>query len=105
MSVHSGLELWGLLAADSTSVDVAANVSLLAPDSASSSTSTSAALAASSSSSSVQSPWPMYAAVGVAGGSVAVKEALYRYTLAVGEANQNSLLVASAWHHRSDAYS
>lgn len=108
--MHSGLELWSLLA-DSTSTDVVTSAGLAASNSASSSM---AALEGSGASSSIttpiatpstQSPWPMYAAVGVAAGSVAVKEALYRYTLAVGEASQNSLLVASAWHHRSDAYS
>jgi len=43
--------------------------------------------------------------VAVALASVIVKEALFRVTLRVGEAEQSSTLVANAWHHRSDAFS
>ena len=37
--------------------------------------------------------------------SIAVKEGLYRYTAARGRALQSPLMVANAWHHRSDALS
>ena len=46
--------------------------------------------------------WP---ALGVAVASVGVKEALYRRTLAVGKRSRSNVLVANAWHHRSDALS
>ena len=35
--------------------------------------------------------------------SIAVKELLYRYTAAVGRAVKSQVVVANAWHHRSDA--
>jgi len=37
--------------------------------------------------------------------SVAVKEALYRWTAAIGRRVRSSATVANAWHHRSDALS
>ena len=37
--------------------------------------------------------------------SIAVKEALYRYTAAKGKALDSPAVVANAWHHRSDALS
>ena len=37
--------------------------------------------------------------------SIAVKEALYRYTAARGKALESPAVVANAWHHRSDALS
>ena len=37
--------------------------------------------------------------------SIAVKELLYRYTAAVGRAVKSHVVVANAWHHRSDAMS
>lgn len=37
--------------------------------------------------------------------SIAVKELLYRYTAAVGRAVKSQVVVANAWHHRSDAMS
>ena len=37
--------------------------------------------------------------------SVVVKEALYRYTAAVGRRLNSSMLRANAWHHRTDAIS
>jgi cation diffusion facilitator family transporter len=40
-----------------------------------------------------------------AGMSIAVKEALYRYTVIVGRRIKSQLIVANAWHHRSDALS
>lgn len=40
-----------------------------------------------------------------AGVSIAVKEALYHYTVRVGRRIKNQLIVANAWHHRSDSLS
>jgi cation diffusion facilitator family transporter len=40
-----------------------------------------------------------------AGVSIALKEALYRYTVLVGRRLKSQLIVANAWHHRSDALS
>jgi len=40
-----------------------------------------------------------------AGVSIAVKEALYHYTLHVGRRIRSRLIVANAWHHRSDSLS
>jgi cation diffusion facilitator family transporter len=40
-----------------------------------------------------------------AGVSIAVKEALYRYTVLIGRRIKSQLIVANAWHHRSDALS
>ena len=37
--------------------------------------------------------------------SIAVKEALFRYTRWVGEKVESQVVVANAWHHRSDALS
>lgn len=37
--------------------------------------------------------------------SIAVKEGLYRWTVAVGKRIKSSAMVANAWHHRSDAFS
>ncbi|KAK4512896.1 uncharacterized protein ATC70_003606 [Mucor velutinosus] len=37
--------------------------------------------------------------------SVGIKEWLYRITLKVGQSERSDVLVANAWHHRSDAYS
>lgn len=37
--------------------------------------------------------------------SILIKEALYRYTIAVGKRINSQVVVANAWHHRSDAYS
>ena len=37
--------------------------------------------------------------------SILVKEALYRYTRRVGEKVESQVVVANAWHHRSDALS
>ena len=44
-------------------------------------------------------------ALWVALGSLVVKEALFRYMLAVAERVRSSMLVANAWHARSDAAS
>ncbi|RLN87462.1 hypothetical protein BBJ28_00019379 [Nothophytophthora sp. Chile5] len=43
------------------------------------------------------------AALGIATLSVAAKEALYRTTIAIGRRVHSSVLIANAWHHRSDA--
>ncbi len=40
-----------------------------------------------------------------AGVSIAVKEALYHYTVRVGRRIKSQLIVANAWHHRSDSLS
>jgi cation diffusion facilitator family transporter len=40
-----------------------------------------------------------------AGVSIALKEALYHYTVHVGRRIKSKLIIANAWHHRSDALS
>lgn len=40
-----------------------------------------------------------------AGVSIAFKEALYHYTVHTGRRIKSRLIVANAWHHRSDAFS
>lgn len=42
-----------------------------------------------------------YAAIG----SVIVKEILFRYTLKAGKQTRSQVVIANAWHHRSDVYS
>lgn len=37
--------------------------------------------------------------------SIIIKEFLYRYTIVVGKRINSQVVVANAWHHRSDAYS
>ena len=37
--------------------------------------------------------------------SIAVKEAIYRYTVAKGKKLESKAVIANAWHHRSDALS
>ena len=37
--------------------------------------------------------------------SIALKEGAYRYTLSEGKKINSPVLIANAWHHRSDAYS
>jgi cation diffusion facilitator family transporter len=44
-------------------------------------------------------------ALWVAGGALAIKETLFRYMLAVAKRVKSSMLVANAWHARSDAAS
>jgi cation diffusion facilitator family transporter len=48
---------------------------------------------------------PTWLALIAAGLSIAVKEALYRYTVRVGRRIKSPLIMANAWHHRSDALS
>ncbi len=37
--------------------------------------------------------------------SIALKEILYRYTIIQGKALNSPMMIANAWHHRSDAFS
>lgn len=37
--------------------------------------------------------------------SIAIKEILFRYTLQVGQRINSQVVIANAWHHRSDVYS
>ncbi|MDX9941948.1 MAG: cation diffusion facilitator family transporter [Bacteroidales bacterium] len=37
--------------------------------------------------------------------SILIKEVLYRYTILVGKRINSQVVIANAWHHRSDAYS
>ncbi len=48
---------------------------------------------------------PGWLALWVALGSVGIKEALFWYTRAVAKRSRSSLIMANAWHHRSDAFS
>jgi cation diffusion facilitator family transporter len=48
---------------------------------------------------------PTWLALGAAGLSIVVKEALYRYTAHVGRRIKSPVIMANAWHHRSDALS
>jgi cation diffusion facilitator family transporter len=48
---------------------------------------------------------PTYIAIAGAAVSILVKEVLYRYTVLVGRRIKSSVVVANAWHHRSDALS
>lgn len=48
---------------------------------------------------------PGKAAIWMAACSIVVKELLYRYAYTVGRRHQSRLLMANAWHHRTDAIS
>jgi cation diffusion facilitator family transporter len=48
---------------------------------------------------------PSWLAMAGAGASIALKEALYHYTVRVGRRIKSPLIVANAWHQRSDALS
>ena len=48
---------------------------------------------------------PTGLALAGAGASIVVKEALYHYTVHTGRRIKSQLIVANAWHHRSDALS
>lgn len=50
-------------------------------------------------------PLPGWPALGVALLALLAKEALYHYTVRVARQLRSSVLQASAWHHRSDAFS
>lgn len=59
------------------------------------------AIAAAAASVTVPGPLALF----MAGLSIASKEWLYRITKAVGEKLNSPIVIANAWHHRSDAYS
>ena len=44
-------------------------------------------------------------AAGAAGLSIAAKEALFRVTVKIGQQAKSKVLIANAWHHRTDAIS
>ena len=48
---------------------------------------------------------PTWLALAGAAASIAVKEALYQYTVIVGKRIRSQAVIANAWHHRSDALS
>ena len=48
---------------------------------------------------------PGWLALWVAGASVGIKEALFWYTRRVARSSRSNLIMANAWHHRSDALS
>ncbi|GGK83209.1 cation diffusion facilitator family transporter [Amphritea balenae] len=48
---------------------------------------------------------PEWPALVIAAISVASKEAIFRYTLAVGQRIKSDLIIANAWHSRTDAFS
>lgn len=50
-------------------------------------------------------PRPGYIALVAAVVSIVSKELLYQYTVAVGRKTNSSVVIANAWHHRSDALS
>jgi len=52
-----------------------------------------------------QESHPNVLAIIGAGVSIVLKEALYRYTVMTGRRMKSQLVVANAWHHRSDALS
>ncbi len=50
-------------------------------------------------------PRPGYIALLAAAVSIAAKEILYQYTVKVGRDTNSPVVIANAWHHRSDALS
>lgn len=50
-------------------------------------------------------PAPGMIAIWAAVASIVLKELLYQYTLRQGKALESPMMVANAWHHRSDAFS
>lgn len=50
-------------------------------------------------------PQPGMGALYAAVGSVVIKEILFRYTLEAGRQTHSQVVIANAWHHRSDVYS
>ncbi len=48
---------------------------------------------------------PTWLALWGAGVSIVFKEILYRYTVRIGHRIKNQLILANAWHHRSDVFS
>ncbi|RQM17339.1 hypothetical protein KXD40_002476 [Peronospora effusa] len=49
--------------------------------------------------------WQWVLAAGAAAVSIAAKEALYRATVKIGQQANSKVLIANAWHHRTDAIS
>lgn len=47
---------------------------------------------------------PLLTALVVAGGSALSKEYIFRKTLSIGQEINSSIIIANAWHHRSDAF-
>lgn len=50
-------------------------------------------------------PLPEWPALAIAGLSIIAKEVIFRYTLRVGEHIKSDLIIANAWHSRTDAMS
>jgi cation diffusion facilitator family transporter len=50
-------------------------------------------------------PQPAMGALYAAIGSIIIKEILFRYTIEVGKETKSQVVIANAWHHRSDVYS
>ncbi|WP_019622214.1 cation diffusion facilitator family transporter [Amphritea japonica] len=50
-------------------------------------------------------PLPEWPALVIAAISVGAKEVIFRYTLAVGKRIKSDLIIANAWHSRTDAFS
>ncbi len=48
---------------------------------------------------------PTWPALAIAGLSIVAKEALYQYTARIGRRIKSPVILANAWHHRSDALS
>ena len=48
---------------------------------------------------------PTWIAIAAAAVSILVKEILYQYTVRVGRRIRSQVVIANAWHHRSDAFS
>ena len=48
---------------------------------------------------------PAWPALLIAAGSILANEVLFFYTLKVGKENQSNLIIANAWHHRTDSLS
>lgn len=48
---------------------------------------------------------PSWVALIAAGISIVLKEVLFRYTIRVGKRIKSKVVIANAWHHRSDAWS
>ena len=53
----------------------------------------------------VRPPRPGWLPLAAAALSIVVKEAMYHWTLAIGRKHESSATIASAWDHRSDAFS
>jgi cation diffusion facilitator family transporter len=87
------------LLATGASVGLMANKQLMEVLHATTTSTTAAAAAAAA----VQLPGPL--ALVMAGISIASKEWLFRITKQVGDRLRSPVVIANAWHHRSDAYS